>query len=277
MISILIVIYAVLWHTDRPKFELLWTFFVIWIVSSFPLLGLTFFQYKQPVFRYPRPFPVWASTLIGLGGGLGLVYVSAFLQKFESQSMSVLQLPEIVEELMRILRGFPLKLDFTPVFLDWFSGATVFFWQLIVAGVEEGFKLAFTLALAYLMYFSLKRRRAVSPMERAVILSVSCLIVGGCWLGMHGFHTYTRPSEYWSATVGLVVISGVTFLTGNPLPGVFMHFFYNVMAPAVAVMILHSVLSGFVEYLPLWAFLSLFLCFTVGVSLAFWLRGRHVK
>ena len=239
LISFLFVIYVVGWFGDEPKYSVLQAFLYMWFLSCPILLAVTFATYKStfPFGNYPRHFSLLLSCVLGLGAALGLIGLTWFTQNYLG-GLGLIAVPGVVEDLVYFFSRLP-KLQFKPVQLDWLSGVAAIGWQAIVSGVEEGFKLAFTLGIALILYVLwLRRSGEVSLNERRVILVVAVVLVGGTWDGLHGFHMYSHFSEYLIAFVGLSVMSVLTFATGSIFPAFFMHFFFNVLGPALSAQVL---------------------------------------
>lgn len=251
MISFLLIIYDVMWYGDAALWPTWLAFLVIWLVSFPILLVFTVWNYFRsrrygvsfPFGRYPRSFNLGYSAALGLGAAWVLIIFSGYMQR---AGLGFLDIPGLAEQFGNLVKAFLPKVLISPIHLTAISGLVAIGWEAIVSGVEEVFKLGFTIALSVIMYYFVKsykvRAAKKDPMKdvepslfaRGVCLSVSVFSVGLMWDLMHGFHSYTKLSEFACAGLALVLMSVMTFVTGSPLPAFFCHWWFNVLAPAVA-------------------------------------------
>jgi hypothetical protein len=97
---------------------------------------------------------------------------------------------------------------------------------------------------------------------------------------MHGFHSYTYASEYLSAFLGLLAMSAMTFLTGNPFAAFFCHWWFNVLAPALAPALPASLVSSemmFNALFSVWWLIALPVVLVSCCLLGAWLLKRRRK
>lgn len=277
LIDALFVVYFVMWHGDPVKAALLETFGWIWMIAVCVPLNLVFIVALVvgtdwlAFGSFPKNRNLGLMMLLGLSLGFVLIGTSIVVFKIMG-GMALISMPELIEDLVAMFRGFRLpKVQFKPTMLDIGSGLQALFWQGIVSGTEEGFKLALMLMVAVVLSFAFRKKgEKMSPMRKMLILAVALVSVGVFWDGLHGFHNYSSATEYASAFVAQILLGVTTFICGNPIPAIIAHWFYNVFAPLIT----FSLIEGqFALPVLVWVILSLFLVLSFSLMILSRRRG----
>ena len=250
VVNILFVFFFIAWYGQPEKQEVLWTYLGVWVVTMTILMPFIFWRPDWLPWSgvFPRNVNLGLAGILGLSGAFTMVLISIALTRAFG-GMALVQLPMVMDQVVAILRLFLPKVNLKPTFLTVTSGFEAVAFQGVVSGVEEAMKLSLTLGLALVLFAVVHhhlnsggRTGKVSKTQKLLILSASVLLTGTLWDLLHGLQSYTHVTEFVSAFAGNLIMAGTTFLTGNPFPAFFMHWLYNIIAPAISTALVASLL-----------------------------------